>query len=52
MIPFIYGQLVFDKGDRQFNGKTMVIPANGTETTGYPHTEELSLLLPHTIHKN
>lgn len=52
MIPCIYGQLIFDKGDRQFNGKTMVIPANGTETTGYPHAEELSLPLPHIIHKN
>ena len=38
--PYIYGQMIFDKVPRQFDGEIIVISANNTDTSGYPHAKE------------
>ena len=42
-MPYMYGQLIFDKGDREFNWERIVIPTNNTEITGYPYCKRIML---------
>ena len=35
----IYGQLIFKKGNRQFNRKTIVFSVNGTGTNEYSYAK-------------
>ena len=37
--PYIYVQLIFDKGARSFNEERAFSLTNGTGTTGYPHVK-------------
>lgn len=35
-----YNQLIFDKGQKQYNGEKGVFSTNGTGTTGNPHAKK------------
>ena len=48
--PSIYGQLIFNKKSRIFNGEKRVAPMNGAGKVGYSHAKErnLTLILDHS----
>ena len=38
--PELYGQLIFDKGERRSTGRKTVSSINGAGKIGHPHAEE------------
>jgi hypothetical protein len=44
MNPHIYGHLIFDKGEKPFNGKKAAFSTNGPGTSGVYHVEECELI--------
>ena len=40
MNPYLYGELIYNKGRRIYNGEKIASSINGLEKTGQPHAKE------------
>ena len=50
--PPKYGQLIFDKGTRQFNGEWIVFSTNGIAAIGHPYVKKVNLNINLILYKN
>jgi len=52
MNPHLYRQLIYDKGDKIYNGENRASSINGVEKLDNCMQKNLIGLLSHTMHKN